>query len=225
MITDLEIISRLILACILGGAVGLEREMHGRPAGVRTYLLLSLGSALMMVLSECLFLKYKTGAPGISLSVDPGRIAAQAVTGIGFLGAGVIIRYKDSVRGLTTAACVWVVCAVGLAIGAGFYLFGTAVTAFTLFALIALKLFERKLQKDWYEKMVVVAADVEGQMDRIETILDKYQFKIVDYGLKKDLEKQEVTGNFLLRNRSVAPNRRVLHEIFDLPGVKSVDLA
>jgi putative Mg2+ transporter-C (MgtC) family protein len=225
MITDLEIILRLILACILGGAVGLEREVHGRPAGVRTYLLLSLGSALMMVLSEYLFLKYKTGVPGVSLSVDPGRIAAQAVTGIGFLGAGVIIRYKDSVRGLTTAACVWVVCAVGLAIGAGFYLFGTAVTAFTIFSLMALKLLEKKLQKDWYEKMVVVAADVEGQMDRIEAILDKYQFKIVDYGLMKDLERQEVTGNFLLCNRSVEPNRRVLHEIFDLPGVKSVDLA
>ncbi len=224
MISNLEIIIRLLFASLLGGCVGLEREMHGRPAGVRTYLILSLGSALIMVISEYLFFNYEGRLAGVPISVDPGRIAAQAITGIGFLGAGVIIRYQDTIRGLTTAACVWVVCAVGLAIGSGFYLFGSVVTAITLVSLLVLKAFERKLQKDWYEKLVVVSEDVEGLLEQVEATLDKHSFKIVDYGLRKDLEKKEVTANFLLRIRTVAPNRRVLHEIFDLHGVKSVDL-
>ncbi len=225
MIGNGEIIARLLLASFLGGCVGLEREMHGRPAGVRTYLILSLGSALIMIISEYLFFKYQGEMPGVNLSVDPGRIAAQAVTGIGFLGAGVIIRYRDSIRGLTTAACVWVVAAVGLAIGSGFYLFGTVVTAITLVSLVALKAFEKRLAKDWYEQMVVVSEDREGQLDRIEAVLDKHNVKTVDYGLKRDLQNREVTATFLLRVRSVRPSREVLHEVFDLSGVKSVDLA
>ena len=117
-----EILFRLLLAAILGALVGFEREVHGRPAGIRTYLILCLGSALIMVMSEYLSYGLVEKLPMDTLRFDPARIAAQAVTGIGFLGAGVILRYKDTIRGLTTAACVWVVCAIGLAIGAGFYL-------------------------------------------------------------------------------------------------------
>jgi putative Mg2+ transporter-C (MgtC) family protein len=224
MITDLEIIFRLILASLLGGIVGLEREVHGRPAGVRTYLLLSLGSALIMVMSEYLFLKYKTGAPGLSLSVDPGRIAAQAITGIGFLGAGVIIRYKDSIRGLTTAACVWVVCAVGLAIGAGFYLFGSVVTGLTVFSLLALKAGEHKLRKDWYREIEIVSDDLPGQMPRFQEVIEQQEFEVINFGLKRDLKKKEMTANFLLRERTRHPGRQVLQEIFEIDGVKRVDL-
>ncbi len=224
MITDLEIIGRLILASVLGGCVGLEREVHGRPAGVRTYLLLSLGSALIMVISEYLFHKYRGGVPGIALQVDPGRIAAQAITGIGFLGAGVIIRYKDIIRGLTTAACVWVVCAVGLTIGAGFYLYGCTVTGITVASLLGLKRAEKRLSRDWYQEMAVVSADLPGQMERIQGIIDKYGFKVVNSGLGKDLEKKEVTLTFLLRQRAVRPHTQALQEVFDLEGVKRVDL-
>lgn len=224
MISNLEIIIRLLLAALLGGAVGLEREVHGRPAGVRTYLILSLGSALIMVISEYLLVEYKGGLPGVSLSIDPGRIAAQAITGIGFLGAGVIIRYKDTIRGLTTAACVWVVCAIGLAIGAGFYLFGSLVAGITVFALVGLKTFEKKLSKDWYQEMEIISEDVPGQIDRIQELIDKHHFKVVNFGLKKDLLKKEITASFLLHLRTVRPDRQVLQEVFDLPGVRRVDL-
>ncbi len=98
MISNYEILFRLVLAAVLGGVVGLEREVHGRPAGIRTYLLLCMGSALIMVVSEFLFLKYEAKGLSDILRADPGRIAAQAITGIGFLGAGVILRYKDSIR-------------------------------------------------------------------------------------------------------------------------------
>lgn len=224
MITDLEIIFRLILASILGGAVGLEREVHGRPTGVRTYLLLSLGSALIMVISEYLFHKYHGGVPGINLQVDPGRIAAQAITGIGFLGAGVIIRNKDTIRGLTTAACVWVVCAVGLTIGAGFYLYGGVVAAITVVSLVGLKPLEKRLRRDWYQEMTVVSGDVSGQVERIQEIIDRCGLKVVNSGLSKDLEKQEVTMTFLLRQRTVQPQRQVLQEVFALEGIKRVDV-
>ena len=224
MITDVEVIGRLLLAYLLGGLVGLEREVHGRPAGVRTYLLLSLGSALIMVISEYLFVKFQGQIPGVAVSVDPGRIAAHAITGIGFLGAGVILRYKDTIRGLTTAACVWVVCAVGLAIGGGFYLFGTLVTGLTVTSLLILKKVEKMLKRDWYKEMEVISEDLPGQIDRIQEVIDKYNFKVINQGIRKDLQKKELTAYFLLRLRTVFPDRRVLQEIFDLEGVKRVDL-
>ena len=99
MVSELEIVLRFVLASVLGGMIGLEREVHGREAGVRTYLLVSLGSALIMVISEFLVVKHQRGPLGGILRGDPGRIAAQAITGIGFLGAGVIpvieTRYAD----------------------------------------------------------------------------------------------------------------------------------
>ncbi|OGP69566.1 MAG: hypothetical protein A2Z73_02165 [Deltaproteobacteria bacterium RBG_13_60_28] len=223
MITDLEIIFRLVLASLLGGCVGLEREVHGRPAGVRTYLLLSLGSALIMIISEYLFHKYRGGVPGISLQVDPGRIAAQAITGIGFLGAGVIIRNKDTIRGLTTAACVWVVCAVGLTIGSGFYLYGCVVTGITMVSLLGIKKMEKRLKRDWYQEMAVASQDVPGQMERIQDIIDRYGFQVINSGLSKDLEKKEITFTFLLRQRSVQPRSQAWQEVFALEGIRRVD--
>ncbi len=221
---ELEIIFRLVLAAVLGACIGLEREVHGRPAGIRTYLLLCLGSCLFMVISEYLWLDYQR-ITSKEITVDPGRIAAQAVTGIGFLGAGVIIRYKDTIRGLTTAACVWVACAIGLTIGGGFYLFGVAVTIMTVLSLITLKAFERHLRKDWYQEMTIVTEDVPGQLERILDIIGQHEFEIVSSGLTKEMDRKEVTASYLLRLRTVHPSRQVLHEIFDIPGVKRVDLS
>ncbi len=224
MLSEYEILFRLVRAAVLGGVVGLEREVHGRPAGIRTYLLLCMGSALIMVVSEYLYFTLDSKGWEAILRSDPERIAAQALTGIGFLGAGVILRYKDSIRGLTTAACVWVACAVGLAIGAGFYLFGVAVTALTLVSLVGLKVLERKLKKDWYKEMTVVSRDEAGQLNRIQEIITRNQYDIVNFGLNKDLEKKEVKASFLLRVRTVHPSREVLQEVFNVEGVKSVDL-
>lgn len=224
MVSNYEILFRLFLAAVLGAVVGLEREVHGRPAGIRTYLILCMGSALIMVVSELLFFKYEAKGFGDILRADPGRIAAQAITGIGFLGAGVILRYKDSIRGLTTAACVWVACAIGLAIGAGFYLFGAAVTVLTVVSLVGLKAFEQRLKKDWYKEMTVVSRDEAGQLTRIQEVITKNEFEIVNFGLKKDVERKEVRASFLLRVRTIHPSREMLQEVFAIEGVKSVDL-
>lgn len=117
MITPFAVIVRLILAAILGGLIGFEREVRRHSAGLRTHILVCLGSCLIMLTSLHIFDIYKNSG-----TVDPGRIAAGVVAGIGFLGAGAIIRSGEAVKGLTTAAGVWLVAGIGLAIGCGFYL-------------------------------------------------------------------------------------------------------
>jgi putative Mg2+ transporter-C (MgtC) family protein len=126
-----EVLGRLALAAALGSVLGFERELREREAGLRTHLLVSLGSALFTIVSAYGFREFvRSGS-----TVDPTRIAAQIVTGIGFLGAGAIIRQGVAVRGLTTAATLWVVAAIGLAAGAGYY---SAAVITTVVALVAL---------------------------------------------------------------------------------------
>ena len=134
----LELIIKALVAIFLGGAIGLERELAGRPAGLRTNILICVGSMLMMDLS----MKIAYGPTGQQVG-DPGRIAAQVVTGIGFLGAGAIVHARGTVQGLTTAAGIWVVCAIGLAVGAGRYADATAITVLVVFVLVGLRRVER----------------------------------------------------------------------------------
>jgi putative Mg2+ transporter-C (MgtC) family protein len=130
---QLDISLRLLVAAVLGAAVGLEREIHAHPAGMRTHLLVSLGSAAFTVLS--IFFFEAPAAPNGSLPTDPARIAAQIVSGIGFLGAGAILKYGSSVRGLTTAASLWATAAVGMAAGAGAWLVALITTVLVVLSL------------------------------------------------------------------------------------------
>lgn len=130
MIAPLAIFGRLILAIILGGLIGFEREVKKRSAGLRTHILVSLGSCLIMLTSMYVFDIYKD-----ITTLDPARIAAGIITGIGFLGAGAIIRSGEAVRGLTTAASLWLVAAIGMGIGCGFYL-ASLVTAVLAIAIL-----------------------------------------------------------------------------------------
>jgi len=134
-----EALLRLALAAALGGLVGFERELREREAGLRTHLLVSLGSALFTIVSAYGFHSFLSSGASV-VRADPTRIAAQIVTGIGFLGAGAIIRQGLSVRGLTTAATLWVVAAIGMASGAGYYGPAVATTVLTILALWPLRL-------------------------------------------------------------------------------------
>jgi putative Mg2+ transporter-C (MgtC) family protein len=135
---------RLVLAAALGGLVGFERELRDREAGIRTHLLVALGAALFTIISAFGFHEFLANG-GSVVRADPSRIAAQIVTGIGFLGAGAIIREGLSVRGLTTAATLWVVAAIGMACGAGYYWPAVAATLLTIVALWPLRLFAYRL--------------------------------------------------------------------------------
>ena len=135
MITDIQVASRLFLAAVLGGVIGFERQKHNkRIAGLRTHILVTVGSALIMLVSIYIFEAYAGKA-----NVDPGRIAAGVVTGIGFLGAGTIIRSGENVQGLTTAASLWTVSGIGLAVGCGFYIAGFTASIITLATLYLLR--------------------------------------------------------------------------------------
>ena len=135
---DVNIVLRLVVASVLGGAIGIERELRDREAGIRTHLLVSLGAALFTIVSAYAFHSFLASGSSV-VRADPTRIAAQIVTGIGFLGAGAIIREGLSVRGLTTAATLWVVAAIGMACGAGWYWAALVTTALTIFALWPLR--------------------------------------------------------------------------------------
>ena len=136
---DLEVAVRLTAATFLGGLIGLEREVHGKEAGFRTYALVCLGSALVMVVSTEIFEIYKN----VTNQVDPSRIAAQVVSGIGFLGAGAIIRFPQGIKGLTTAAGIWAASGIGLACGLGEYWPALVTTALTLTILIIFSKIDR----------------------------------------------------------------------------------
>lgn len=138
--TELDLVGRLLVAAVLGAAIGIEREIHDHPAGIRTHLLVALGSALFTVLSI-------VGFPSPDgVATDPSRVAAQIVTGIGFLGAGAILKYGPTVRGLTTAASLWAAAGIGMAAGAGLPVLGLAATVIVLVSLWPLRLLSERLE-------------------------------------------------------------------------------
>lgn len=141
-LSDLELVLRLVLAAALGAIIGIEREWRDRAAGLRTHMLVALGAAVFTVVSAYGFQEWYEAVPDgqrTSIVSDPTRIAAQIVTGIGFLGAGAIFRADDGIRGLTTAASLWMMAAIGLAAGAGYYALAVASTVLVLLVLVALR--------------------------------------------------------------------------------------
>lgn len=212
MISDTAIVVRLLLAVVLGGAVGLERERHGRAAGLRTHILVCVGAALMMCLSLFLYENYQS---------DPSRIASQVISGIGFLGAGTILRFRVSVKGLTTAASLWAVSGIGLAVGAGFYFASFVATALVLGSLFWLTKFVDKLltHRDWFRILTVeMAGSFEG-LQKIREILSDHQAEIKDFNLTK-LETGNIAVALELRLLSPREEDPILKELIGVQGVK-----
>jgi putative Mg2+ transporter-C (MgtC) family protein len=166
-----EIALRLVTATVLAALVGLDRERRRSAAGLRTHALVGMSSCLLMIVSAFGFADI-LGTPGVGL--DPSRIAAQIVTGIGFLGAGTIIAHGDSVRGLTTAASIWSVAALGVAVGGGMYRAAILGTALALILLLVMRPIERRLDTRWrrqtiralYDPLLVTPEVVLGALRR-----------------------------------------------------------
>lgn len=137
MLDDAQVVQHLVLALVLSGLIGLERQIRRRTAGLRTHILVCLGSCLMMLTSIHVFDIYKNEVP-----LDPARIAAGVITGVGFLGAGAIMVDRSNIKGLTTAASIWMVSAIGLAVGCGFYSAAIVSTFLTLAVLLVLRYVE-----------------------------------------------------------------------------------
>ena len=186
------VLGKLFVAAILGGIIGWERHKRGRPAGLRTHLLVCIGVTLMMLVSEHIFLKYQGYGHNSVLRIDPARIAAQVVTGIGFLGAGTIMRSRTSIRGLTTAASLWVVAGIGLAVGSGFILPAIFTTVIAMMILTLNSFVEKKLKRNKYRTMKMLISGQGHFLDDISQILEKHSVKLKNYKFKNNIQKNEV---------------------------------
>ena len=197
MITDIEVVIRLLLASALGGLIGLEREANNRPAGLRTHVLVTVGSALVMLISMHGFTDLGMGQS----AGDPSRLAAQVVSGIGFLGAGTILRQGNSIQGLTTAASLWVSGCIGLAIGNGYYLGGLATAGIVLFSLLSLGLVEKRAFKSKYKTLHVISSERPGLLGDIGTLLgqNKIIIKNVEIAPIEDEEDADLHIDFIIK--------------------------
>ena len=189
-----DFILRLFVAGILGAVVGLDREYRAKEAGYRTHFLVSLGSALIMVVSQYGILEN-------SVSLDPSRVAAQVVSGIGFIGAGTIIIQKQFVRGLTTAAGIWATAGIGLAVGSGMYGLGIAATLLTLAGLELLSVIFKSI--GMRSSLVVFSTSDKEAINRIARVIYEKGFLLVSYDMKRlgHQEKDEYVVSIVLKAR------------------------
>lgn len=183
------IIFRLILAAVLGALLGTEREINNRPAGLRTHALVSLGSALIMLVSIDGFSKLQLAS--IYHSSDPARLAAQVISGIGFLGAGTIIHNQRSIAGLTTAACLWVSAGIGLAVGVGYYTGAVVASLLSLIVLIALRRMEIMVTPPKERNMEIIIHKNSNLALQILNIVKNKEGKVIHMAEIKDLENDE----------------------------------
>ncbi|MBM3253302.1 MAG: MgtC/SapB family protein [Candidatus Omnitrophica bacterium] len=215
--SDLQLIIRLLLAVILSGIIGFERELHGRIAGLRTHILVGIGSCLIMLTSIEIYNAYR-----LSGNVDPSRIAAQVVSGIGFLGAGTILRFRASVRGLTTAASLWTVAGIGLAVGCGFYKGALITTILAFSSLFFLTRIERAyLRKDWYRTLDIVGTGNADELRQVRNILDIYKAEIRDIELRKKESSSDIITVMNLKLLTDEEDDDIINDILRIKNIKS----
>lgn len=218
MIPEYEIILRLGIAAVLGAVVGYERERHNQPAGLRTHMILVVGSALAMTLSINLAMQFRPDVP----NGDPARLAAQVLSGIGFLGAGAILRLGTNVRGLTTATSLWSMAVVGLSVGAGYYLVALAATALLILALSALDVVEKHLiHSTIIFPVQVVAGDEVDMLPTLRDILKEQNMKVQSFSIQKDLAQDVSVLDLVVQAKENSRLESLVEKIHQLPGVRS----
>src|SRR5207302_4341890 len=186
---DLSVALKLVLAAILGGLIGMERELRDKPAGLRTNILICVGSTLFMSIS--------TKVAEI-LGGDPTRISAQIISGIGFLGAGVVLHSHGFVLGLTTAATIWVVAGVGMALGSGMYLVALFATAMSLLTLYFLSFVEDRIQGRRSYSYALVVSNLNQVLASIHRVLQESSVSAASFNFKKEAGRYQVWFNFLI---------------------------
>lgn len=223
-ISHLDLTIRMVVAVLLGGLIGLEREWSNHAAGFRTHILVCIGSASIMLLSIYGFSQF-VNEPNVR--ADPARLAAQVISGIGFLGAGAIIRNGASISGLTTAASVWVVAAIGLSVGAGFYYPAALATFLVLVILFLLNKWEKHLLRHRRNQEIVIKIfDRPGMLGRIATKFGEQGIQIKNLvmesadGLPSEEEREAVMElRFALRTIGADRLLRAIEDILSIPGV------
>ena len=214
-------IFKLMLSLLLGAVVGLERRHKGQIAGMRTFALISMGATLAMLISIYIPQEYMGLKNG-----DPGRIAAQVISGIGFLGAGAIIQMKGSVRGLTTAAGIWMTACIGLAVGAGMYLIATVACLLIIFVLLILETAEKYLLKGGESKIVRLKVDqIVTDTSAYRECFQRYGVHVSDVFLRYDYTQNISTLNFIVRTKSNTNFESLFEQLRRTGNVLSLTLA
>jgi putative Mg2+ transporter-C (MgtC) family protein len=222
MIPDQEIILRIVIAAILGAVIGLERERQAQPAGLRTHIILVVGATLTMALSINLAIQFRPLVP----NGDPARLAAQVVSGIGFLGAGAILRYGPNIKGLTTATSLWTMAIVGLAIGAGHYASGIAATAISLIALIILNVIEKRFIQSFTTVIVEVRGiDRDGLTAEVLQALKSVAKSVDEPGIEKDLIQHTITIKYTIKIKSSNSMENIANALCCIEGVQYLKTA
>jgi putative Mg2+ transporter-C (MgtC) family protein len=208
-----EYLTRLVIALLIGGAIGLEREFKGKPAGMRTNMLICIGSCLIMIIST------EIARTAVQTS-DPGRIAAQVVTGIGFLGAGTIIRSRFHIVGLTTAATIWTLSALGLAIGAGYILLSVVVALLITITLVFIGYIEERLDmKRSFHVVQVTIERGEGVIRDIMTLFASMKISSEALEVIRSGDLWRATFEYASSNEK---HRAFVEKLSASPGVKGV---
>jgi putative Mg2+ transporter-C (MgtC) family protein len=219
-----EIFLRMVLAVVLGGLIGLEREHRSRPAGLRTMIMVCLGATIIMIVSAELPSQFYSGPGETVIRVDPGRIAAGIVTGIGFLGAGVVLKLGDIVRGVTTAACIWFVAALGIAIGEGHYVLSVSATLLALLVLWAFHHVELMFRSGVYRNITVrVEAGRSGDvLGEVWNILKKAGATILDLRTSEQKDEGETSIRIYIKIKQEFQSHDLVKRTITLEGVRSV---
>jgi len=212
MVHDLELLARLVLAAVLGGAIGAERELNDQPAGLRTHMLLTTGACLFTLVS----------AYGFGRGTDPSRIAAQIVTGIGFLGGGAIVRDGLTVKGVTTAASIWATASVGVAIGAGSYVLGVGGAVLVVGTLFGLRSADNVLQR-WgvSREEYTMLAHTGFDAARVVELVRREKVSLRGLDRRDNEDATVITLNVKLPSRY--PAERLLDALGRLEGVREVE--
>lgn len=218
MLSDGELFLRLVLSCVLGGIIGYERQSRRKSAGLRTNVLVCLGSCLIMVMSVEMYqeVEGKTNA-------DPARLAAQVVSGIGFLGAGAIMKEGLSVTGLTTAACLWVVAGVGLAVGAGFYAGALISTVLVFVTLGSLSRLDDWVDHEKNLSLNIHTVDRPGQLMRISRCLEDLQLRVRGVKVKADEDEVDDSGEKSMYIDLEIFNKQSIKSIIIVDAVRQID--
>jgi len=223
-ITLTDLLLRYLLAALLGGLIGLEREFHGRPAGLRTHILVCLGAAIIMSSGQIYQNFYTLQGAESVFRIDPGRIAAGIVTGIGFLGAGAIIRSKDIVRGLTTAACIWFVAGIGIVVGSGLYLPGIAGCVLGLILLVCLDPIGHGIPGVHYGRITVTADATPAESLELlcRQILKDYPVVIKNTSITASTRTGRRVLTMFIRSRGLQNKHEILKKILAIPDVARI---
>jgi putative Mg2+ transporter-C (MgtC) family protein len=219
MISEIQIILRILVAAVLGALVGFERERQDQPAGLRTHMILVIGATLAMVLSVNLgYLYARPGTPA-----DPARLAAQVISGIGFLGAGAILRYGFNVKGLTTATSLWTMAIVGMAVGAGYYLVGVITTALMLLVLTVLNILEKRFVRTSITRYISIEANYhKGVVKSIRHIVQELSDNLVSFTIQKHVKDKRLRIQMVARISRDQTLEELIDHLSDIEGVRNL---